>query len=97
MTRDCVEFPVESLVILLGKNREVDQRIGHATHGGHYDTDALVLTVKQQIRDTTETIGISKAAAAELVNFPANLRHLLRHPQRETLHDSDRFMQRRLF
>ena len=76
---------------------EVQQCVGHTAHGGHDDANALIATLQHQLRDALKTIGIRETAAAELVDFPAILRHGHRRSQRKTLNNNGRFRRRRLF
>ena len=72
---DGIEFRAIPVIIALCEDGEIDQRIGHAAHGRDHDAETCIGHLEDDPRYPTKTRGVSEAAAAELMNFPAIFRH----------------------
>ena len=70
-----VEFCLVGIVRLFGERRQLEQLVSHTAHCGHDDTDAAVRHRQNVFGYALKTSSISKAAAAEFVNFPVIARH----------------------
>jgi hypothetical protein len=72
---DGIEFCAKRIIVPLGEEDEVQQRIRHAAHRRYDDAYPGFWPLQHQAGDPAETLRVCQAAASELVYLPAGFAH----------------------